>query len=204
MTTATATEQTVDLEALEEDAKRTLGELTEARARLSLDALTDATVAAELENVESEIRSCEQALERAQLAHTEQGRRALEAAEKAAREARERAMERAQALQADRERGAAAVDVALIKLAQRVSAWLVTCDEQDRQLQAAGRRPAQRAARDRSLALDAAFIDAMRAVPRGILQLDVGGWAPRGRPLVEGDHRPVQTIEKGCGNDGND
>src|ERR1035437_6597985 len=190
MTTATATEQTVDLEALEEDAKRTLGELTEARARLSLDALTDATVAAELENVESEIRSCEQALERAQLAHTEQGRRALEAAEKAAREARER--------------GAAAVDVALIKLAQRVSAWLVTCDEQDRQLQAAGRRPAQRAARDRSLALDAAFIDAMRAVPRGILQLDVGGWAPRGRPLVEGDHRPVQTIEKGCGNDGND
>lgn len=202
--TIAVTEQTVDLEALARDAEARLAELRPQVQRLALDALNDPRIASELDDVRSEIASAERAVEQVQLAHTEKGRRASEAAEKAALQARERAMEQAQALQSDRERGAAAVDGALSELARQVSAWLATCDEQAAALQAAGRRPAQRAARDRSLALDAAFIDAMRLVPRGILQLDVGGWPPRGRPLVEGDHRPVQTIEKGCGNDGND
>jgi hypothetical protein len=199
MTTATATEQTVDLEALEEDAKRTLGELTEARARLALDALTDATVAAELEAVESEMRSCQDALERAQLAHGEQGRRAAAAAAEAAREARERAMERAQALQADRERAAVAVDEALGELARSVGAWLSTCDAQDVALEQSGRRPVAVHARGRALALEAAFAFAMRPMPRGILQLE-GPVSPRHVvPLGQGDMRPVEPLQEQSG-----
>jgi hypothetical protein len=186
----------VDLETLEKDAKRTLGELTEARARLALDALTDATVAAELEDVESEIRSCEQVVERSRLAHGEKGRRAAAAAAEAAREARERAMTQARALQSDRERGAAAVDEALSELARQVAAWLGICDAQNRALEASGRRPVAAHARGRALALDAAFAFAMRVVPRGILQLE-GPVSPRHVvPLGQGDMRPVEPLQQ--------
>lgn len=197
MTAIAVTDQTVDLEALEEDAKRTLGELTEARARLALDALTDATVAAELEDVESEIRSCEQALERAQLAHTEKARRASEAAEKAAREAREAAAARVAELTAELQTAGAEVDAAFAVVCRTVEKWLALGEARDRESVAAGSRPGANAHALRAIALDGAFRFGIRALPMGVLGLE-GFVQPRSvRPLVE-------INQKGCGNDGND
>src|ERR1019366_1133032 len=172
MTTATATEQTVDLKALEEDAKRTLGELTEARARLALDALTDATVAAELEAVESEMRSCQDALERVGLAHGEQGRREAAAAAEAARAAREAAAARVAELTAELQTAGAEVDAAFATVAVAVGKWLGLAEARDEESRAAGSRPGANAHALRAIQLDGAFRFGTRALPMGVLGLE--------------------------------
>jgi hypothetical protein len=198
--TETETEQVVDLEALaklEADATVRLGELTEQRARLSLDALSDPRIATELDDVRSEIASCERALEQVALARAESGRRSGEAAAEAEAKRRAEALARAHELQAQREAAAKAVDSAATALSEAAQWWLQTADDQDRALREAGRAPSASAPRMRSIALTAAFIHATRSLPRGVLQLEGAPPAPRDwQPLSAGDVRPVEPPEK--------
>ena len=183
-----------DFVALARDAERRLGELEQQRARLSLDALGDRKVRAELDDVESEIATCRQALERVGLAHGERERRDAQARADAECARREKALAWARTLQAERERGAASVDEALALLCGQISGWLATCEEQDRALTAAGRRPSVNAARARVIALEAAVVAAMTAarLPSGVLTL--AGLPVRGLPLSQGDYKPVQFL----------
>ena len=90
----------VDLDRLEEDATVGLGQLTEQRARLSLDALTDPRIATELDDVRSEIAGAGRALEQVALARAESGRRLAAAAADAEAKRREEALQKARALPA--------------------------------------------------------------------------------------------------------
>jgi hypothetical protein len=198
--TETETEQVVDLEALaklEADATARLGELTEQRARLSLDALSDPRIATELDDVRSEIASCERALEQVALARTESGRRSAAAAAEADAKRREEALGRARVLQVEREAAAKAFDSAASAFAEAARWWLKTADDQDRALREAGRAPSASAPRMRAVALTAAYVHATRSLPRGVLQLEGAPPAPRDwQPLSTGDVRPVEPPEK--------
>jgi hypothetical protein len=188
--------ESVDLDRIEEDATARLGELVDMRQRLSLDALVDSAVRSELESVESELRSCQEALERVALARGERGRRDAAAAEAAETVAREVALGEARRLQVDREACAAVFDEAAEGLAAAATAFLATCDAQDVFLARAGRPVGQGGRRARQLAVDAAFRCAMGSAPPGVLQLD--GLPPGVRhmkPLVSGDARPVEAAE---------
>jgi hypothetical protein len=186
----TATEQTVDLEALARDAEERLAELRPQVQRLALDALTDPRIASELDDVRSEIASAERAVEQVQLAHAEQGRRALEAAEKAAREAREAAAAREAELSVELDAAGREVEATFAAASRCVSAWLELGEARDRESVAAGRRPGANAHALRALALDGAFRHAMRRLPRAVLTLE-GAIQPRHVvPLV--DVRPVE------------
>ena len=196
MAVTIAPQQDLDLDSIEADATGRLGDLREQRARLALDALGDGEVARELEAVEAEIRSTEQALERVQLAGTEHGRRA--AAARAAEEvaAREAALDRARLLQREREAGAVAVDAALEALAAAVKAWLSTCDEQDAALAEAGRPPSSNSASARAALLEGAFVASVtRSLPRGVLPLEGIVSPPQQKRLTEADWRPVEPVE---------
>jgi hypothetical protein len=74
------------LDAIEADARRRIEELTEAKARLSLDAFEDEAVAQDLQSVESELSSAQNELVRLALARAERGRRVAGQAEQAERE----------------------------------------------------------------------------------------------------------------------
>jgi hypothetical protein len=183
----------VDLDRLEEDATVRLGQLTEQRGRLALDALVDSAVHAELENVESEIRACQDALERMQLARAEQGGREVEAAAAADRHRREEALDRAAELQVARDAAARQVDVALSALSSQVAVWLKVVASQDRALLEAGRPQSQGVRRGREIALEAAYCQAMGAL--GVLRLE--GAPPRKwQSLEDGDARPVPSKGK--------
>ena len=83
-----------------------MAELKDARARLSLDSLGDASVETELGIVEREILATEQALERVELARGERGRCQAEERAKPDAAAREKALAHARKLQVEREASA--------------------------------------------------------------------------------------------------
>ena len=178
-----------------EDAERRLPELRLERQRLSLDAASDPQLAAELAEVESEVRNCELALERATLAAVERGRRDAESRDRAEAEAREAALQQARSLQSERERAARGIDSGARRLAAALADYDRICREQDVALAAADRRPSANAARMREMACQSAVAFALReaSAPR---VLDLPALRPADVALmIEADHRPVEASD---------
>jgi len=189
----------VDLDALSADADAKLAELRPQLARLSLDALTDPTVAAELADVQSEIASAESALAQVALARQEQGRRDSQAAAEAEAQRRAEALDSACVIQVEREAAAASFDAAADALAAATWRWLRACDRQDVALREAGRTSGSGAARARPFALQGAYQRAMRDT-RGVLALEATVPPREQKRLADADVRPVEpkmTTEKG-------
>jgi hypothetical protein len=145
MTTATATvnkqEQSPDLDAIEEDARRRIGELTEARGRLSLDAIGDEAARQELANVESELAAAEGELQRVELARTEFGRREQEAQHQVEEKRQRAAQRRADTLERELAKDAAAVDEGAQLFATALAAFIAREGELQRELRLAGNGP---------------------------------------------------------------
>ena len=141
MTTTTTAVETVDLDAIERDTQEQVERLRERRQTLSLDALTDPATAAELAEVETELRSAENALSHIELARTETARRERETLDRQAQLARDEALDKARELQVERERAAARFDAAAAKLASALADLYRIAGEQSNALLAAGARP---------------------------------------------------------------
>jgi chromosome segregation ATPase len=202
MSAVAETPADIDLGALAADATRRLGDLEEARLRLSPESLTDATVAGELSRVESEIESCKQMLERVRLARTEVERRELQAQADAAEAARQAHLAEARRLQAERRKQAAVVDKAASVYAKALREFDRITSAQEAELRRAGDRTAADIARPRpwmfELALAAALRDA--GCPHGILRVEALAGAEHVsqsaiRPLGLSDSRPIEPAE---------
>jgi hypothetical protein len=140
MATATAVRQeneVIDLDVLEGDARRRIGELMEVRQRLSLDALTDEDAQRELANVESELAATEGELQRVDLARTESGRRVQEAEREAEAKRQAAAERRVAKLKPEVLKAEQAVDAAFAAAGGAVASFLGV---QGELLQAAGGR----------------------------------------------------------------
>jgi hypothetical protein len=179
--TQTPTTTDLDLEALRVDGERRLEELREQRQRISVEALVDAQVASELEDVESAIEATSAELRRIELAGTEQERRDREAAEAAEYERVEAHMRRARELQPEIEKVIATYDR---KLGEAMVALRAFCDltlEQQQELGAAGERPP----RTPPWAANASLAFAMNhaGLSRGLIVLESVTGKPR--PLAE-------------------
>jgi Fic family protein len=143
VTTAIPTKQqqaSPDLSMIEQDARRRIEELTEARQRLSLDAITDEDAKRELANVESEIAGAERLLEQTQLAADERQRRLREAEQAAAEKVRASVEHRAARLQPEVVKSERSVDLAFAAAAQAVASFLQTQGELDGALRETGGR----------------------------------------------------------------
>jgi hypothetical protein len=184
-----------DIAAIEADATARLGELREARQRLSLGAFSDAGVAAELADVEDEIANAERTLEQAKLARVEQGRRDARARAEAERKRREEALDRARELQRELEAAYAEWDAAVQELGARTRHVLGLWDSQDGALERAGRRPATNRFQSRAIALNRAFRANVGGLPRAVLELD-GLQLSAPEPLVKGGFRPVEPVQE--------
>jgi hypothetical protein len=160
----------LDLDAIEADAKTRLVTLREQRQRLSPAALTDGTVAAEVDSIESEIASAQATLERIPLARLEAVRREEEA--KRLAKVRRPHLDEARRLAVKREEAALAVDAAAKVYAESLRVWDRLTTEQEAVLRRAGRDG--RAARPRRWAIEAGLMRALidAGCPRGIVRLE--------------------------------
>ncbi len=188
-----ATAEKVDLGGLAGDATRRLGELEEQRLRLAPESLVDAEVAAELGDVESEIRSCKEVLERVRLAGQERERREVEARQQAAQAEREKALKEARKLATERATAAVKVDEAARAYADALKHWDRLTSLQEAALRRAGRDGA--ASRPRRWAIESGLKVALREaqLPSGIIELgismgDTALTTSQLHPLAEIDH----------------
>ncbi len=191
----------LDLDALEADAERRLGELQEQRQRLAPEALTDADVAAELAGVDSEVRECEQALERVRLARVEQGRRAADAHAEEERARRAAAQAEADKLDHEFETDIAPkLDDALSELFKLTAALDANRIERARWSAEAGRAVSASWWQGVRIRLEAAwhFHAKGSGAPAGLLALEGAALSPRhwrrfAELPAEGDARRVEA-----------
>lgn len=148
----------VDLEELEASVRVHVEDLTEQRARLSLDSLSDPAVVGELERVEVALQDAQSELERIELARGERGRRQTAATEQAEAERIARARVEADRLQGVRDHLGQSVDAAAQQLAEAISAYLEVAGEQASCRRALGLPPFM----DPAPGIEAAVIFALR------------------------------------------
>ncbi len=192
---AVTTQEPVDLDALQTDAETRLAELLDQRQRLALDALTDAGVAAELRDVESEIAAAREALERVELARVENARREEEAQTAEQAEYRRECLDRARELQAERERAARSVDSGFTKAAHALRDWDRIATQQWQLLRSAGEEHPAIAARPRSWVVEEALRHALieAKLPHGIINFGAPARTQRPQSMSKNDPRPVEA-----------
>lgn len=166
--------------------------LTDLRAGLALDALTDPSKAEQLTAVESELEGAERGLAWAEEARREQARRRLAAddAEKAA--ARGDALRRAGELQGEREKAAARVDQAALAFGHALAAHQALAMEQANVLGALGGYSLERVLPP-SWALGGALARALTEASAPVPDMEL---IRDPRPLAETDRRPVEPVVK--------
>jgi hypothetical protein len=126
MATAITQQEAIDLDSIEEDARRRIVELTEHRKRLSLDALGDDDAKRELATVESELVSAERLLEQAKLAGDERERRDQETRQQAEQKQQAAGQRRVEKLRPEKVKAEQAIDLAFAAAAQAVVSLLGT------------------------------------------------------------------------------
>lgn len=129
-----------ELAAIEQDARRRVGELEDARQRLALDALTDADAARELGEVEAALADTRAEIERVGLAASERERRGVESRERAAQDAAAAALAEADKLGTKLAAQAAKVDRAAQAFARETAVYASLHAQCHQALVAAGER----------------------------------------------------------------
>ena len=192
--------EVVDLDALERDASARIEALSDARQRLSLDAIGDGEDDArqELANVESELAAAEGELQRVELARREGERRADEAHREAEEQRRQGALDRSRELQGQREAAGRKVDKAFAAAGRALAELDRICTQQGAELRVSGMETDVISVLPEPWRLEAAlsfaFLEA--GVPAGMLTLAprVSGVTPA--PFAGADSRLIEPAEK--------
>jgi hypothetical protein len=193
----TATQSPPDLDKLEQDAHARIADCEQEEQRLALDALSDPTLAEELQGVQRKRADAEGQARQAQMARDEIGRREARAIEAAEQARRDEALADARVLEDERRAAAKAVDEAGAAYVKAIDAW---ADVRVRQEAALGRAH-QRALKPTGDAVERALLRNMLDVglPRGLLTIE--GINTRPAPLAETD--PGQPVgDESVGADG--
>ena len=188
--TPTATAQpieTLNLAALERDARKRLAELRDQRQRMSPEALVDDRVRSELDDVESQIRAAEAELRRIELAGTEHDRRAQQERTDGEQARRDGHMAEARRLQPEIEKAIATFDRELGKAMAALRRYHDLSIAQLQQLGAAGQRPQHPGAWVVNAAVK---YHLQRAdIPPGVVEIG-GDVRARAEPLADSHPRP--------------
>ncbi len=199
---AIAEPQEVDLDALQADVETKIRGLRDAIGRLSLDALSDGTVRAEMIDAEHQLAECQQELVHIGLARAEQERREVEARQKALGAQQRAAYKKARQLQPKRVRAAEAVDAAAKSFVDAISEFVGVCRDQQAALQSAGQPQQANVARAQPFLVEASLAKALsdarwqkRTTGLTFERLPLIPIAHQ-RKLAESDARPVEPEEK--------
>jgi hypothetical protein len=193
----------VDLDEIEQKIQARIGELQRRRQELSIQALSDKSVATEMVTIERRLGAAQVELQRVDLARAEQERLNAEARQAQVDEHQAAALERARGLQPKREKAAAAVDKAAVAHVEAVCAFVEVCRSQQAELREAGRPDTAQLARPFGYGIEAAFAYAMREATtlraNGLRGIGVWERLPfippmHQKPLAESDVRPIEHL----------